>query len=91
MWEATVLCKWCINVSSVRTLIQANDFNAPSSSDGAVARMAAASVVRFAEDGRPLSEGKIGGDGRDALVEPADEMDQKLFDGLGKWQVSRAR
>lgn len=37
------MCKWCINVSSVGTLIPANDFDfdAPSSSDEAVARSVA--------------------------------------------------
>src|SRR5581483_11154664 len=37
----------------------------------------------------PFSEGKIGGDDDgSALVEPADEMEQKLAAGLGKGQIS---
>ena len=42
-----------------------------------------------AEHAGPFTEGKIGGDddGR-ALVEPADEMEQQLFAGLGERQVA---
>jgi len=37
-----------------------------------------------AEDGRPFSEGEVGGDDdRRALIKPADQMEQQLAAGLG--------
>ena len=42
-----------------------------------------------AEDGRPFAEGEVGGDDdRDALVEPAHEVEEQLPAGLGEGQVS---
>jgi hypothetical protein len=42
-----------------------------------------------AEHAGPFAEGEIGGDDHGgALVETADEMEEKLAAGLGKWQIS---
>jgi hypothetical protein len=42
-----------------------------------------------AEHARPFAEGKIGGDDDGgALIKPADEVEEKLAPGLGKWQIS---
>ena len=42
-----------------------------------------------AEHAGPFTEGKVGGDDDgSSLVEPADEMEQKLAAGLGKGQIS---
>ena len=39
----------------------------------------------IAEDGRPFTEGEIGGyDDRGAFIEPADEMEEKLTASLGE-------
>jgi hypothetical protein len=43
----------------------------------------------IAEDTRPFTEGQVrGDDDRGALVEPADEVEQKLTPGLGEGQVT---
>ncbi len=43
----------------------------------------------IAEHARPFAEGEIGGDqDRGALVEPADEVKEKLAAGLGERQVA---
>src|SRR5271157_6133794 len=43
----------------------------------------------IAEHARPFAEGEIGGDkDRGALVEPADEVEEKLAAGLGERQVA---
>src|SRR5436309_14939086 len=43
----------------------------------------------IAEDGRPFTEGKIGGDDdRSAFVKPADEMEEKLTASLGEGQIA---
>jgi len=48
--------------------------------------------LRIAEDAWPFAKGEIGRyDDRRALIEPADEMEQKLAAGLGEGQIVRCR
>src|SRR5271155_2796899 len=43
----------------------------------------------IAEHARPFAEGEIGGDkDRGALVEPADEVEEKLAAGLGEGEIA---
>src|SRR5271168_2883224 len=42
------------------------------------------------KNGRPFAEGEIGrDDDRGALVEAADQVEQQLAAGLGKWQIAQ--
>ncbi len=42
------------------------------------------------EHGRPLAEGQVGGDqDRGLFVKLADEMEEQLAAGLGKWQIAK--
>ena len=45
--------------------------------------------LQVAEGAPPFAEGEIGGDkDRGALVEPADEVGEKLTAGLGEWEIA---
>jgi hypothetical protein len=46
--------------------------------------------LRIAEDARPFAEGQIGGDDDgSALVEPTDEVEEKLAAGLCKREIAK--
>ena len=46
--------------------------------------------LRIAEDARPFAKGEVGcDDDRGALIELADQMEQKLSTGLGEGQIAQ--
>ena len=47
-------------------------------------------IFRITEDARPLTKGEVGcDDDRGALIEFADQMEQKLAAGLGEGQIAQ--